>query len=63
MAAKEPRVNPACRKGIVLWEGRTWCETASCINEHQVDYSGDENLTDDQEKEIQPKKKISLAEE
>ena len=57
-----------------LWEkelahgkGTLWCETsehlASCTNEHRVDCSGDEDLTDDQEEEIWPEKKTSLAEE
>ena len=48
-------------------KGTLWCEAASHANEHTVDFSvnsGEEDLTDDQGEEIQPKKKTkSLANE
>ena len=52
------------RKELTQGKGTLWCEAAAQTSGHQVDCSGEEDLTGDQEEEIQPKKKTkSLGEE
>ena len=68
MAADNEELTQLVGKELSRGKGTLWCEVASHTNECRVDScvnSGEEDLTDDQEEEIQLKKKktTSLAEE